>query len=135
MFDLKTFRSHNRFSHSLVIVDHNNEKLSSLTLNTITAAKKMGPNISCLVIGHKVKDVVNTLTKVNGINKILVAENEIFKGFLPEVLTQLVVATHKQFNFSHIISGASAVGKVDIIFDIIFINNFNIKKFIFFIRI
>jgi electron transfer flavoprotein alpha subunit len=81
----------------------------------------MGPNVSCLVIGHKLKDIVNTLTKVNGINKILVAENELFKGFLPEVLTQLVVATHKQFNFSHIISGASAVGKVDIIFDLIFI--------------
>jgi len=94
-----------------VIVDHNNEKLSPITLNAITAAKKMGPNVSCLVIGHKIKDIVNTLTKVNGINKILVAENEFFKGFLPEVLTQLVVATHKQFNFSHIISGASAVGK------------------------
>ena len=98
---------------SLVIVDHNNEKLSKATLNTISAAKRIGSDVSCLVFGTKVSDIVQSLTKVSGVNKILFAENEAFKGFLPEVLAPFVVSAQKQFNFSHILSGATAVGKVD----------------------
>ena len=55
--------------------------------------------------------VVETLSKVPGIKKILVAENEAFHGFLPEVFTPLVLATQKQFNFTHILAGATAFGK------------------------
>lgn len=39
------------------------------------------------------------------------AENEAFKGFTPESLTPLILATQKQFNFTHIVAGASAFGK------------------------
>ncbi|XP_054160629.1 electron transfer flavoprotein subunit alpha, mitochondrial-like [Oppia nitens] len=101
----------NRFASTLVIVDHNNSSLSKVTLNTISAANKIGSDVSCLVVGTKVSDVVQSLSKVKGISKILIAENEAFKGFLPEVLTPVVLATQKQFNFTHIISGSTAVGK------------------------
>jgi hypothetical protein len=40
-----------------------------------------------------------------------VAENEAFHGFLPENLTPLVLATQKQFNFTHILAGATAFTK------------------------
>ena len=83
-----------------------------MTLNTISAAKQIGSDISCLVFGTKVSDVVQSLTKINGIKKILIAENEAFKGFLPEVLAPFVLSTQKQFNFTHILSGSTAVGKV-----------------------
>lgn len=39
------------------------------------------------------------------------AENEAFHGFLPENLTPLVLATQKQFNFTHILAGATALSK------------------------
>ena len=39
------------------------------------------------------------------------AENEAFHGFLPENLTPLILATQKQFNFTHIVAGATAFGK------------------------
>lgn len=43
---------------------------------------------------------------------MLVAQNAVFKGFLPEAITPLIVETQKQFNFTHILSGATAFGKV-----------------------
>ncbi|CAG5131345.1 unnamed protein product, partial [Candidula unifasciata] len=42
-----------RLKSTLVIVDHNNEKLAAVTLNTVAAASKIGGEISCLVLGTK----------------------------------------------------------------------------------
>lgn len=39
------------------------------------------------------------------------AEDEAFKGFTAENLTALIVATQKQYNFTHIVAGASSFGK------------------------
>ena len=55
--------------------------------------------------------VVQELSKASGVSKILVADTSLFKGFLPEPLAPLVVATQKQFGFTHILAGASAFGK------------------------
>lgn len=95
-----------------MIVDHNNEIVTPITLNTIAAAKQIGGDVCCLVAGEKVSSVVAQLAQFSVIKKILIAENETYKGFLPESLTPLVVSSHKQFNFSHILAGANAMGKV-----------------------
>jgi hypothetical protein len=42
-----------RFQSTLVIAEHNNEKLLPITQNAITAAKKLGGDISVLVVGTK----------------------------------------------------------------------------------
>ena len=51
------------------------------------------------------------LSKATGISKIFVAENSNLHGLLPEPLAPLIVATQKQFGFTHIFAGASAFGK------------------------
>ncbi|KAK3604685.1 hypothetical protein CHS0354_009297 [Potamilus streckersoni] len=99
-----------RFKSTLVIVEHDNQKLVPITLNTITAASKLG-EVSCLVAGTKCTKVVEEVKKVNGVKKVLLADNDVFKGFLPEALTPLIIATQKQFNFTHILVGASSLGK------------------------
>ena len=96
----------------MVIAVSNDERLLPITLNTITAAKQIGHPITCLVAGTKVGPAVETLSKVDGVQKILTVENEALKGLLPEVMTNIVLDAQKKFNFSHIISGASSVGKV-----------------------
>lgn len=57
---------------------------------------------------------METLSKVDGVQKILTVENEALKGSLAEVLTNIVLDAQKQFSFTHILSGASSVGKVNI---------------------
>lgn len=43
--------------------------------------------------------------------RVIVADSDAFNGFLAESLTPLIVAAQKQFNFSHIVAGATAQGK------------------------
>jgi len=94
-----------------VVAEHNNGVLTPITLNTITAANKLGGEVSCLVAGADCGKVVEEISKVPGVNKVLVAQNDSYKGALPEELTPLILATQQQFNFTHICAGASAFGK------------------------
>lgn len=41
----------------------------------------------------------------------MIAESDAFKGFTAESLTPLIISSQKQFNYTHIIAGASAFGK------------------------
>jgi len=100
-----------RFQSTLVIAEHNNDTLTPITLNTITAASKLGGEVACLVAGTNCAKVVEELSKVKGVGKVLVAQNDAYKGALPEELTPLVLATQQQFSFTHICAGASAFGK------------------------
>ncbi|VDI66073.1 electron transfer flavoprotein subunit alpha, mitochondrial-like [Mytilus galloprovincialis] len=100
-----------RYQSTLVIAEHDNQKLIPITLNTITAANKIGGDITCLVAGTQCSKVAEEVSKIPGVSKVLLADNEAFKGFLPESLTPLLFATQKQFNFSHILAGATAMGK------------------------
>ncbi|XP_025924082.1 electron transfer flavoprotein subunit alpha, mitochondrial isoform X1 [Apteryx rowi] len=55
--------------------------------------------------------VAQEVSKVQGVAKVLVAQHDVYKGFLPEELTPLILETQKQFNYTHICAGASAFGK------------------------
>ncbi|KZC07013.1 PREDICTED: electron transfer flavoprotein subunit alpha, mitochondrial [Dufourea novaeangliae] len=113
----RTFRVSNKFGtlaryeSTLVIAEHNNESLLPITCNAISAAKKIGGDITVLVAGTKCDLVAQAVSKANGVSKVLVAENDAFKGFLPEALTSLIVATQNEHKFTHIIAGATAFSK------------------------
>ncbi|XP_053741314.1 electron transfer flavoprotein subunit alpha, mitochondrial [Synchiropus splendidus] len=100
-----------RFQSTLVVAEHNDDKLTPITLNAITAANKLGGDVSCLVAGANCGKVAEEISKVQGVKKVLVVQHDSYKGALPEELTPLILATHKQFNFTHICAGASAFGK------------------------
>ncbi|RLV94866.1 hypothetical protein DV515_00012990 [Chloebia gouldiae] len=100
-----------RCQSTLVVAEHNNESLTPITLNTITAAQRLGGEVSCLVAGTSCDKVASELSKVQGVAKVLVAQHDVYKGFLAEELTPLIVETHKKFNYTHICAGASAFGK------------------------
>ncbi|MCJ8735952.1 hypothetical protein PDJAM_G00253230 [Pangasius djambal] len=100
-----------RFQSTLVVAEHNNDTLTPITLNAITAANKLGGEVSCLIAGTNCAKVAEQLSQVEGVKKVLVAQHDVYKGFLPEELTPLILATQQQFNFTHICAGASAFGK------------------------
>jgi len=100
-----------RLQSTLVIAEHDNNQLAAITLNAITAAKQMGGEICCLVAGSQCANVVSQLAQAQGIGKILVADSDSLKGFMPETLAPLILSTQDQFKFTHIVAGASAFGK------------------------
>ncbi|XP_076465352.1 electron transfer flavoprotein subunit alpha, mitochondrial-like [Babylonia areolata] len=100
-----------RSSSTLVIAEHDNQALTPITLNTVTAATQLGEDVSCLVLGTQCSKIADEVSKVAGVKKVLLAENDAFKGFLPEAVTPAVLAVQQQHNFTNILAGASTFGK------------------------
>jgi electron transfer flavoprotein alpha subunit len=99
---------------TLVIVEHDNSSLNPITLNALTAAKKIPKNetITCLVMGSDCGKVVTDVSKqLDGVNSVIVSDNANNKGFMPEVLAKIIVNLQKKHNFTHILAGSSAFGK------------------------
>merc|ERR1712212_576609 len=100
-----------RHGSTLVLAEHDNATLNPATLHAITAAKAVGGDITCLVAGTSCDAVAKEVAGLDGVSKVLVAENAAYAGFLPEKLTPLLLAAQDQFKFSHIVAGASAFSR------------------------
>jgi electron transfer flavoprotein alpha subunit len=101
-----------RCQSTLILAEHNNDKLNPVTLHAITAAKQMGGDISCLVVGSKnCANIAKEISEVAGVSKVLVAENAAFEGFLPEKVAPVILASQAQFKSTHIFAGASAFSR------------------------
>ncbi|KAH6939408.1 hypothetical protein HPB50_017803 [Hyalomma asiaticum] len=73
-----------RHNSTLVIADHSGGQMLPSTLNAIAAAKKIGGEVTCLVIGKDVSGVRMTqVGKAEGLQKLLLADNAAFDGLLP----------------------------------------------------
>lgn len=101
------------FKSTLVVVEHDNANILPISLNAITAANQIPKNekVTCLVLGTDCAKVTENVAKVKGVNSVLVADNVVFKGFMPEVLAPFVVEIQKKHSFTHIAMGSSAFGK------------------------
>uniref|UniRef100_A0A0K8RFW1 Electron transfer flavoprotein subunit alpha n=1 Tax=Ixodes ricinus TaxID=34613 RepID=A0A0K8RFW1_IXORI len=100
-----------RNNSTLVIADHNEGQLLPSTLSAIAAAKKIGGDVACLVVGKGISKAASEVSKADGLMKLLVADNEAFDGLLPERITPVVLASCKQFQFTHIVAASTAFGK------------------------
>jgi len=103
--------SFSRHGSTLVLAEHDNATLNPATLNAITAAKAVGGDITCLVAGTSCDAVAKEVAGLDGVSKVLVAENAAYAGFLPEKLTPVLLASQDQFKFTHIFAGASALSR------------------------
>ena len=108
-----------RNASSLVVVEHNGEAVNPITYNAISAAKQLGGDVTALVAGDSCTKVAEEMAKAEGVSKLLVAQHAGYKGFLPEALTPLLLDAQKQFNFTHLVAGASALGKVSVLLSLI----------------
>ncbi|WP_299592820.1 FAD-binding protein [uncultured Microbulbifer sp.] len=93
----------------LVIAEHDNAELKGATLNTIAAAKAIGGDIDVLVAGSGCDAVGEAAAKVEGVSKVLVANNAAYEHQLAENVAKLVGDLGK--NYSHILAPATTTGK------------------------
>ena len=93
----------------LVIAEHDNSTLKGATLNTITAATGLNGDISLLVAGSDISSVVEEAQTVSGISKVLSCDNELYKYFLAEDLSKLVLSIAD--SYSYILAPATTFGK------------------------
>ena len=93
----------------LVIAEHDNSNLSATTLNTVTAAKKIGSNIDLLVLGNNCQEVGKQAGQIPNINSILVTDAEEYKNFIAENVSSLIVSLAQ--NYTHLVAPSSTTGK------------------------
>ena len=68
----------------LVIAEHDNAALNAATLNVVTAAKAIGGDIEVLVAGEGCGAVAEAAAKVDGVSKVVVADNAAYKYQIAE---------------------------------------------------
>ena len=93
----------------LVLSEHSNNEIKSSTLNTISAASKINDDIHVLVIGYESSKVVETISKVKQVKKILHLDEEYYKNSIAENIAPVLVKVAQ--NYSHILAPASTFGK------------------------
>ena len=93
----------------LIIAEHDNASLKSATANAVSAAQKIGGDISILVAGHQCQAVAQAAAKIDGVKKILVADAAHYAHGLGENLASLIVGLAA--GLSHIIAPATTSGK------------------------
>ncbi|KAF2070890.1 hypothetical protein CYY_007791 [Polysphondylium violaceum] len=95
----------------LVVAEHDNQTIASSTLNTITAASKLGGKVSVLVLGNKCNGVSDALTKVQGVSSVVAVDHPSLEHPLAEAISPVVAELSKKENHSHIFAPASSFGK------------------------
>ena len=93
----------------LVVAEHNNQALNPATLNTITAAAKLGGDIDVLVAGHNCKSVADAAAQVAGVKRVIHADDAAYAHALAENMGNLIAHVGK--SHSHIVAPASFFGK------------------------
>ena len=93
----------------LVFAEHDNSMLKAETLKTVAAAQAIGGDITLLVAGHNCQSVVDAASKVNGVSKVLAADNAVYAHQLAENVSLLVLELAG--DYEHIIATSLTTGK------------------------
>ncbi len=90
----------------LVIAEHDNASIKPATLNTVTAAAKIGGDIHILVAGKGCGAAAQAAAKIAGIAKVLVADDAAYEHQLAENVATLIATIGK--GCSHVLAPATS---------------------------
>jgi len=93
----------------LVIAEHDNATLKAATLNVVAAAKAIGGDIDLLIAGSECGAAAEAAAKVDGVTKVLVADNAAYAHQLAENVSLLIAEVGK--NYTHILAPSTSNGK------------------------
>ena len=78
--------------NTLVIAEHDNSSLKGATLNTIAAAGIVSGDVTIIIAGQDIGSVIEEAQTLDGVNKILKCDNEVYANAIAEDLTSLIIA-------------------------------------------
>ncbi|MEW5710007.1 MAG: FAD-binding protein [Pseudomonadota bacterium] len=93
----------------LVIAEHDGAALKPATLNTLTAAARLDPQVHVLVAGSACRPAASAAAKVAGVAKVLLADAPQLKDLLAENLAPLIARLAP--GYSHVLAPATTFGK------------------------
>ncbi|HIM24199.1 MAG TPA: electron transfer flavoprotein subunit alpha/FixB family protein [Rhodospirillales bacterium] len=92
----------------LVIAEHDNTALKTATLNTVTAAVALG-DVTVLIAGAGCRPAADAAAAIDGVAKVLFADDAALGHGLPENLAPLVQGLCS--DYSHVLAPATTFGK------------------------
>ncbi len=93
----------------LLFAKHDNKKLNDATRKALTAVKAMGGAVHVLVAGTGCGGVAEAAAKMDGVEKVLLADAPQYEHRLAEPLSALIVALAGPY--SHLVAPATTTGK------------------------
>ena len=94
---------------TLVIAEHDNTNLKPATLNTVAAANVIGGAVHILVAGNACQSVADEAAAVDGVEKIILADDSAYENQLAESTANLIKSIAN--DYSHIFAPATTFGK------------------------
>ena len=94
---------------TLVIAEHDNSNLKPSTLNTVAAANAIGGQVHLLVVGSACQAVADACASVEGVEKVLMADDAAYANQLAESTANLIKSVAG--DYSHILAPATTFGK------------------------
>ncbi|MDD3327952.1 MAG: FAD-binding protein [Zoogloea sp.] len=95
----------------LVIAEHDNAGLKAATLNTVSAAAKLGADIEVLVAGSNCAAAAQAAAQLAGVTKVKVADAAAYAEQGAENLAALLVGLVQAGGYSHVLAPATTYGK------------------------
>src|SRR6478735_8933854 len=93
----------------LVVTAHDGKTVRSNVANAVTAAAQMDSGVLVLVAGNGAGEAAKSAAAIQGVTKVLEAEDAAYANWLAEDIAPLVVKLAP--NYSHIVMAADSVGK------------------------
>ncbi len=93
---------------ALVLLEYDAHGIKQPSRSAVAAARKLG-DVHVLVAGENVGAVAETAAKLDGVAKVIVADNAAYAHPLAEPLAALLVALAP--NYTHLVAAATATGK------------------------
>ncbi|GHU04018.1 electron transfer flavoprotein subunit beta [Betaproteobacteria bacterium] len=93
----------------LIIAEHDNSTLHTVTAHVVAAAKQIGGDIHILVAGSGCASVAGQAAQTDGVSKVLLADSTQYADQLPELLAELIAG--KMTDYSHCLAAATSLGK------------------------
>jgi electron transfer flavoprotein alpha subunit len=94
---------------TLVLAEHNNQTLDEATAKTVSAAMQISTPVHVLVAGLNCKAVADKAAKLDGVEKVLIADDARYANFLAEAVGELVLSLAD--GYEAILAPATANGK------------------------
>ena len=94
---------------TLLVAEHDDKTLNGATAKAMTAAKALGAEVHVLVAGQGCKSAAEAATKLDGVAKVLLADDARYAHRLAEPVAALLVALAK--NYDAIVAPATTTGK------------------------
>jgi len=94
---------------TLLIAEHNNNILADANKKAMDAATKIGEDIHILVAGKDCASIANDASKIEGVSKVLLCDDEMYQNHLAEPYADLIVGIAD--NYNTIMAIATTTGK------------------------